>query len=93
MTALAATIHPPRPASTVGLGDNVPRYTSYPTAPHFHPGVDAVTVRGEARKDLASLTVELGVELLGKGPAWVPVGRDDAVLTMSTDAADTASSR
>jgi len=30
----------------VGLGDNVPRYTSYPTAPHFHPGVDAVTVRG-----------------------------------------------
>jgi oxygen-independent coproporphyrinogen-3 oxidase len=46
MTALAATIHPPRPASTVGLGDNVPRYTSYPTAPHFHPGVEAVTVRG-----------------------------------------------
>lgn len=30
----------------MGLGDNVPRYTSYPTAPHFHPGVDAVTVRG-----------------------------------------------
>lgn len=24
----------------------MPRYTSYPTAPHFHPGVDATTVRG-----------------------------------------------
>lgn len=28
------------------LAESVPRYTSYPTAPHFHPGVDAVTVRG-----------------------------------------------
>jgi len=28
------------------LGEPVPRYTSYPTAPHFHPGVDATTVRG-----------------------------------------------
>ena len=46
MTSPAATIHSPRPTPTVGLGDNVPRYTSYPTAPHFHPGVDAVTVRG-----------------------------------------------
>ena len=46
MISPAATIHPPRPTPTVGLGDNVPRYTSYPTAPHFHPGVDAVTVRG-----------------------------------------------
>lgn len=26
--------------------ENVPRYTSYPTAPHFHPGVDPVVVRG-----------------------------------------------
>jgi oxygen-independent coproporphyrinogen-3 oxidase len=26
--------------------ETVPRYTSYPTAPHFHVGVDAVTVRG-----------------------------------------------
>ncbi|WP_176083895.1 oxygen-independent coproporphyrinogen III oxidase [Martelella sp. HB161492] len=24
----------------------VPRYTSYPTAPHFHPGIDADTVKG-----------------------------------------------
>ena len=23
----------------------VPRYTSYPTAPHFHPGIDAATYR------------------------------------------------
>ena len=23
---------------------NVPRYTSYPTAPHFHPGVTSDTV-------------------------------------------------
>ena len=24
----------------------LPRYTSYPTAPHFHAGVDAGTCRG-----------------------------------------------
>ncbi|TPJ27249.1 oxygen-independent coproporphyrinogen III oxidase [Mesorhizobium sp. B2-7-2] len=46
MTAPAAPVHSPSPTQTAGLGDNVPRYTSYPTAPHFHPGVDAVTVRG-----------------------------------------------
>ncbi|MDX8451854.1 oxygen-independent coproporphyrinogen III oxidase [Mesorhizobium sp. VK9D] len=46
MTPSAATIDSTRPTPTVGLGDNVPRYTSYPTAPHFHPGIDAVTVRG-----------------------------------------------
>ncbi|MER9637302.1 oxygen-independent coproporphyrinogen III oxidase [Mesorhizobium sp. M0228] len=28
------------------LGEKVPRYTSYPTAPHFHAGVDAVVYRG-----------------------------------------------
>ncbi|RWA86830.1 oxygen-independent coproporphyrinogen III oxidase [Mesorhizobium sp.] len=28
------------------LNENVPRYTSYPTAPHFHPGLDAIVVRG-----------------------------------------------
>lgn len=28
------------------LRENVPRYTSYPTAPHFHPGVDADVLRG-----------------------------------------------
>ncbi|TIU96986.1 MAG: oxygen-independent coproporphyrinogen III oxidase [Mesorhizobium sp.] len=26
--------------------ENVPRYTSYPTAPHFHAGVDAAVYRG-----------------------------------------------
>ncbi|CAN7454474.1 oxygen-independent coproporphyrinogen III oxidase [Mesorhizobium sp. LjNodule214] len=35
-----------RTISTGSLGETVPRYTSYPTAPHFHPGVDAITVRG-----------------------------------------------
>ncbi|CDX13544.1 Oxygen-independent coproporphyrinogen-III oxidase [Mesorhizobium plurifarium] len=46
MTAPVAIIQPPHSVPAQGLGDNVPRYTSYPTAPHFHPGVDAVTVRG-----------------------------------------------
>ncbi|CDX56292.1 oxygen-independent coproporphyrinogen III oxidase [Mesorhizobium sp. LCM 4577] len=46
MTAPVAIIQPPHSIPAKGLGDNVPRYTSYPTAPHFHPGVDAVTVRG-----------------------------------------------
>ncbi|RWG22882.1 MAG: oxygen-independent coproporphyrinogen III oxidase [Mesorhizobium sp.] len=35
-----------RPALTAKLAENVPRYTSYPTAPHFHSAVDATTVRG-----------------------------------------------
>lgn len=26
--------------------DTAPRYTSYPTAPHFHPGIDAAVVEG-----------------------------------------------
>lgn len=28
------------------IGESVPRYTSYPTAPHFHAGVTGETVRG-----------------------------------------------
>ena len=28
------------------LSEAVPRYTSYPTAPHFHAGIDAATYRG-----------------------------------------------
>ncbi len=28
------------------ISARVPRYTSYPTAPHFHPGVDAAVYRG-----------------------------------------------
>lgn len=35
-----------RPELTARLGENVPRYTSYPTAPHFHPGVDAAVQKG-----------------------------------------------
>ncbi|RWC50453.1 oxygen-independent coproporphyrinogen III oxidase [Mesorhizobium sp.] len=35
-----------RTISLASLGENVPRYTSYPTAPHFHAGVDAISVRG-----------------------------------------------
>lgn len=35
-----------RPELAARLGENVPRYTSYPTAPHFHPGVDAVVQKG-----------------------------------------------
>jgi len=46
MSSPSAPLYQTRPTSAAGLGDNVPRYTSYPTAPHFHPGVDAATVRG-----------------------------------------------
>ncbi|TGQ64687.1 oxygen-independent coproporphyrinogen III oxidase [Mesorhizobium sp. M00.F.Ca.ET.186.01.1.1] len=35
-----------RPELVARLGENVPRYTSYPTAPHFHSGVDADVCRG-----------------------------------------------
>ena len=35
-----------RPELAARLGENVPRYTSYPTAPHFHPGIDATVYRG-----------------------------------------------
>ncbi|RRH91044.1 oxygen-independent coproporphyrinogen III oxidase [Mesorhizobium tamadayense] len=35
-----------RPTPTAGVAENVPGYTSYPTAPHFHPGVGPVVVRG-----------------------------------------------
>ncbi|MER8956342.1 oxygen-independent coproporphyrinogen III oxidase [Mesorhizobium sp. M0833] len=35
-----------RPELVARLGENVPRYTSYPTAPHFHTGVDAAICRG-----------------------------------------------
>ncbi|TPL37260.1 oxygen-independent coproporphyrinogen III oxidase [Mesorhizobium sp. B2-4-6] len=46
MTRLPVPLSPIPPNPIVGFGDNVPRYTSYPTAPHFHPGVDAVIVQG-----------------------------------------------
>lgn len=34
-----------RPDLVARLGENVPRYTSYPTAPHFHSGVDGAVCR------------------------------------------------
>ena len=34
-----------RPQQTALLDEAVPRYTSYPTAPHFHAGVGAATFR------------------------------------------------
>lgn len=46
MTPPPVPLSPMPPNPMVALGDNVPRYTSYPTAPHFHPGVDAVIVQG-----------------------------------------------
>jgi oxygen-independent coproporphyrinogen-3 oxidase len=41
----------------------VPRYTSYPTAPHFHPGIDAATYASwlAALPDHASLSLYLHV--------------------------------
>ena len=41
----------------------VPRYTSYPTAPHFHPGVDNATYRGwlEQIEPAASLSLYLHI--------------------------------
>lgn len=36
----------PAMQNSARLAEAVPRYTSYPTAPHFHAGVDAGTVRG-----------------------------------------------
>ncbi|MDP3897718.1 MAG: oxygen-independent coproporphyrinogen III oxidase [Mesorhizobium sp.] len=35
-----------KPERNARFTEAVPRYTSYPTAPHFHAGVDAGTVRG-----------------------------------------------
>lgn len=34
------------PRQTALISESVPRYTSYPTAPHFHTGVDGATYRG-----------------------------------------------
>src|SRR5690606_24668147 len=35
-----------RPMNAPMQADTAPRYTSYPTAPHFHPGIDAAVVEG-----------------------------------------------
>jgi len=44
MQSSAAREMPSTPVAS--LAEAVPRYTSYPTAPHFHPGIDAGSVRG-----------------------------------------------
>ncbi|OBQ71196.1 oxygen-independent coproporphyrinogen III oxidase [Mesorhizobium erdmanii] len=45
MQATAATIQA-RSTPLANIAETVPRYTSYPTAPHFHSGIDAISVRG-----------------------------------------------
>ncbi|MBZ9798523.1 oxygen-independent coproporphyrinogen III oxidase [Mesorhizobium sp. ES1-4] len=42
----STTVKETSPIPIASLAENVPRYTSYPTAPHFHPGIDAAAVRG-----------------------------------------------
>ncbi|MBO6716708.1 MAG: oxygen-independent coproporphyrinogen III oxidase [Rhizobiaceae bacterium] len=44
MTAVAPS-RVSRPTGISRLTESVPRYTSYPTAPHFHAGVDGATFR------------------------------------------------
>jgi coproporphyrinogen III oxidase-like Fe-S oxidoreductase len=34
---------------------NVPRYTSYPTAPHFHPGIDRAAYHSWLRQSYRCL--------------------------------------
>ncbi|MEI9401866.1 oxygen-independent coproporphyrinogen III oxidase [Mesorhizobium sp. Cs1330R2N1] len=52
-----------RPELTAMLRQNVPRYTSYPTAPHFHSGVDAGLLQGwiNALKDDDELSLYLHI--------------------------------
>jgi oxygen-independent coproporphyrinogen-3 oxidase len=45
------------------LGENVPRYTSYPTAPHFHAGVGEAQVRSWMAQLRAGETVSLYVHV------------------------------
>ncbi|SJM32046.1 Oxygen-independent coproporphyrinogen-III oxidase [Mesorhizobium delmotii] len=45
------------------VGENVPRYTSYPTAPHFHAGVNPAVYRGwlEALKSGGEISLYLHI--------------------------------
>ena len=45
------------------LSEAVPRYTSYPTAPHFHPGVDAADLSRLARSAATGRTISLYVHI------------------------------
>lgn len=42
---MPGTLPAPSPALVALAGRPVPRYTSYPTAPHFHAGIDQATYR------------------------------------------------
>lgn len=57
-----------RPDLSAKLGESVPRYTSYPTAPHFHSGIDAQTVRGwlEAIEPSSEISLYLHVPYCDK---------------------------
>jgi hypothetical protein len=52
------------------LSEAVPRYTSYPTAPHFHAGIDAATFRGWL-ETLRCEAISLYVLLAQRGVAKV----------------------
>ena len=44
MTGPASSSSATSPAIPLSMAErNVPRYTSYPTAPHFHAGINAAT--------------------------------------------------
>ncbi|MCX7304897.1 MAG: oxygen-independent coproporphyrinogen III oxidase [Hyphomicrobiales bacterium] len=47
----------------VPSADTAPRYTSYPTAPHFHGGIDADAVQGWLRQVADSESVSLYVHI------------------------------
>jgi oxygen-independent coproporphyrinogen-3 oxidase len=50
------------PSLTAQLSEAVPRYTSYPTAPHFHAGVNGATFRrwlDELNGDAISLYIHI----------------------------------
>ncbi|MCC2095701.1 MAG: radical SAM protein, partial [Hyphomicrobiales bacterium] len=61
------TVHPKQPFETVDpvrlFGAPVPRYTSYPTAPHFHEGINAETYRGWLSKIAVETPVSVYVHV------------------------------
>jgi hypothetical protein len=47
--------------------------------------VSSVKVRGRVDDEMADLQLELDIDLLDQGPAWVPVGLDHQVLTSARE--------